>query len=252
MSETVKTVKPSRVVVYVRASTEKQEMSPDVQLGRIKSYCSTYDHSIVGTVVALGESGKPVSRKKGNAQEMIERMKDHRPKLVEALTYLDRGDADALIVAKLDRLTRSVRDLGDLLETYFMSGKYGLLSVGDQIDTRSATGRFMINILGSVSQWERETIVERTKAALAYKRSRGEFTGGQIPYGWKLSEDKFHIEINPVEQSMATFARSLREEGTSLRDIGEHLRNLGQHPKGGGKWHAKTIQDLLETKREIA
>ena len=75
---------------------------------------------------------------------------------------LKAGDAEALLVVKLDRLTRSVVDLGTLVERYFAPGKAALLSVGEQIDTRSVAGRLVLNVLASVSQWEREAIGDRT------------------------------------------------------------------------------------------
>jgi hypothetical protein len=66
---------------------------------------------------------------------------------------LREGRAEALLVAKLDRLTRSVVHLGELVETYFSDSKSALLSVGEQIDTRSAAGRLVLNILASVSHY---------------------------------------------------------------------------------------------------
>src|SRR6267143_62139 len=72
-----------------------------------------------------------------------------------------QAKAKALLVVKLDRLTRSVADLGRLVERYFAPGKAALLSVGEQIDTRSAAGRLVLNVLASVSQWEREANSQR-------------------------------------------------------------------------------------------
>src|SRR5216684_2636542 len=83
-----------------------------------------------------------------------------RPGLQRALAMLKAGEGEALLGVKLDRLTRSVVDLGTLVERYFVPGKAALLSVGEQIDTRSAAGRLVLNVLASVSQWEREAIGE--------------------------------------------------------------------------------------------
>ena len=69
-----------------------------------------------------------------------------RPGLQRALGMLKRGEADALLVVKLDRLTRSVRDLGHQLEKYFAPGQAALLSMVEQIDTRSAAGRLVLNV----------------------------------------------------------------------------------------------------------
>lgn len=64
----------------------------------------------------------------------------------------------------------------------------GLL-VGEQIDTRSAAGRLVLNVPASVSQWEREAIGERTATAMQHKASQGEYTGGQAPYGRRVASD---------------------------------------------------------------
>jgi DNA invertase Pin-like site-specific DNA recombinase len=84
----------------------------------------------------------------------------------------------APLVVKLQRLTRSVRDLGHLVEKYFAPGKAALLSVSEQIDTRSAGGRPVLNVLASVGQWEREAIGERTATAMQHKAAQSEYTGG--------------------------------------------------------------------------
>ena len=75
-----------------------------------------------------------------------------REGLQNVLGRLQSGEANGIIVTKLDRLTRSVADLGKLVETYFQ--EHALLSVSEQIDTRSAAGRLVLNVLASVSQWE--------------------------------------------------------------------------------------------------
>ena len=88
-----------------------------------------------------------------------------------------------------------MRDLGVLVETYFLAGKWSLMSVSKQIDTCTAEGRMVLNILAAVSQWERETIGERTAEAMAYKRQQREYTGGEPPYGWQLAADGIHPPV---------------------------------------------------------
>ena len=81
-----------------------------------------------------------------------------------------------MIIAKLDRLTRSVKDLAELLERFQRRG-VSLVSVAESLDTGSAAGRLVINIMTAVSQWEREAIGERTRDAFAH-------TGrGEVPLG---------------------------------------------------------------------
>jgi DNA invertase Pin-like site-specific DNA recombinase len=88
-------------------------------------------------------------------------------------------------------------DLGKLVERYFGTGKWALLSVSEQIDTRSAAGRLVLNVLASVSQWEREAIGERTSAALKHKAAQGEYIGGDVPYGYRLAADGERLEPHP-------------------------------------------------------
>jgi DNA invertase Pin-like site-specific DNA recombinase len=250
----------NRVVGYARASTASQEITVDAQGERIKSYCKTYDLELVALINDPAASAKDLrSRRKRKATDnFLDLVREHRPRLADALGYLDEGKAGGLVVAKLDRLTRSVRDLGDIIDHYFEVDRFSLLSVGDQIDTRTATGRFVLNLLGSVAQWERETIVERTKAALAHKRLMKEYCGGRVPYGWRLIPDDHqkgceksgcpgchHITPDPIEQGMIRIARGMRQD-MSLRSIGTALDNSGFKAKGGGPWHAKTVQDLIE------
>jgi site-specific DNA recombinase len=140
----------ARAVAYVRVSTEKQAdhgVSLAAQRSKVEAYATLYDLELVETVVDAGVSAKDIQR----------------PGLQKALRALEGGLADAVVVVKLDRLTRSVRDLGNLVEQYFATGRFSLLSVGEQIDTRSAAGRLVLNVLASVAQWEREATGERTR-----------------------------------------------------------------------------------------
>jgi|SRR5882724_2531009 DNA invertase Pin-like site-specific DNA recombinase len=142
------------VMAYVRVSTDKQvehRHSLDAQQAKLMAYAALYDLDLVAMEVDAGVTAKTLQR----------------PALQQALTRLKTGEAVALLVVKLDRLTRSVRDLGILVETYFLAGKWSPMSVSEQINTRTAAGRMVLKILAAVSQWERETIGKRTAEAIA-------------------------------------------------------------------------------------
>jgi site-specific DNA recombinase len=151
-----------------------------------------------------------------------------------------------LLVVKLDRLTRSVRDLGMLVETYFLAGKSSLMSVSEQIDTRTAADRMVLNILAAVSQWEREAIGERTAEAMAYKRQQREYTGGEPPYSWQLAADGVHLDPHTTEQAIIHDALELQAAGLSLRKIGARLAARGLLPRQGKAGNPKTVCDLLQ------
>ena len=89
------------------------------------------------------------------------------------LALVDARKIQIVIVAKLDRLTRSVKDLGELLERFQRRG-VSLVSVSESLDTGTAAGRLVLNVMASVSQWEREAIGERTRDALRHKKAQGQ------------------------------------------------------------------------------
>jgi DNA invertase Pin-like site-specific DNA recombinase len=223
----------TRAVAYLRVSTEKQAdkgVSLEAQRAKVEAYAHLYELELVEVVVDAGASAKTLDR----------------PGLQKALEMLRAGQAEALLVVKLDRLTRSVVHLGQLLEDYFAKGsKWALLSVSEQIDSRSAAGRLSLNILGSVSQWERETIGERTSAAMQHKASVGEYTGGELPYGYALGADGEHLIENPEEQKVLGTARTLRGAGLSLRSVARELNAQGFRSRTGKQFAHVQIARML-------
>lgn len=222
---------PTRAVAYLRVSTDKQAdhgVSLEAQADKVRAYAKLYDLELVATIEDPGASAKTLDR----------------PGLTRALDMLKRGEADALLVAKLDRLTRSVVDLGTLVAGPFAPGRAALLSVSEQIDTRSAGGRLVLNVLASVSQWEREAIGERTSAALRFKASQGEFTGGQAPFGFHLGDDG-QLVLDDAEQATLSAARELRGAGLSLRAIAHELAVLGYQSRTGRPWASEQVRRML-------
>ena len=220
-----------KVVAYLRVSTDKQAasgLSLEAQRSKAEAYCGLYDLELVAVEVDAGLSAKTLDR----------------PALTRALDMLRTGAAGALLVVKLDRLTRSVRDLGTLVDTYFSErGGYALLSVNDSIDTRTAAGRLVLNVLASVSQWEREAIGERTSDALRAKFARGEFCGGRVRYGTKVEEGR--IVLNPDERRVLVEAKRLRAAGLSLRAVAAELELAGFVNRKGRRFAAQQVRRLL-------
>lgn len=207
----------TRTIAYIRVSTDKQAdagVSLDAQRAKVEAYAALYDLDLVAVKVDAGESAKSLER----------------PALREAFAMLDAGEADALLVVKLDRLTRSVRDLGELVERFF-SKDVALLSVSEQIDTRTAGGRLVLNVLASVSQWEREVIGERTSVAMRHMQSEGRYIGGNVPYGFRLVGGE--LVEHGAEQEVIAEARKLRTAGLSLRAVAERLSKRGFKTRSG-------------------
>jgi len=226
----------TRTIAYLRVSTTQQAdhgVSLEAQEAKARLYAELYDLQLVDVVVDAGVSAKTLQR----------------PGLQRALAMLDAGEADALLVVKLDRLTRSVRDLGSLLDDYFArKGGPALLCVGEQVDTRTAAGRLVLNVLMSVAQWEREAIGERTSTALQHKKAQGEYTGGRAPYGWAVAECGQQLVPVDSEQHTAQLALHLHSQGHSLRAVGRQLLDAGYAPRSGRGWHASSVRVVLQAR----
>ena len=223
-----------KVVGYIRVSTEEQAsegVSLDAQRCKLEAYAKLYELDLVAVEVDAGVSAKTLER----------------PGLRSALARLARGDVEGLLIAKLDRLSRSVADWNALIEAHFgPGGGRQLFSVADSIDTRTAAGRLVLNVLMSVAQWERETICERTRDAMAYKRSRSQWLG-QTPYGCDLAEDGKTLVENPRELEVLADVRRLKAEGWSLRRIAAELTARRIPTKNGrAAWSHATVADILK------
>jgi DNA invertase Pin-like site-specific DNA recombinase len=157
------------------------------------------------------------------------------------------GKVQALIVAKLDRLTRSVKDLCELLELFERRG-VALISVAESLDTSSAAGRLVITIMGAVSQWEREAIGERTRDALQHKWRMGERVGN-IRYGFKLCADGIHVETNPAEEEIVSRIHHLRQTGHTLRGVADQSNHAGYLTRRGSRWRMEQVNRVLKLKR---
>ena len=114
-----------------------------------------------------------------------------------------------VVIPKLDRLTRSVRDLGALLEDDVHDDGAALASVAEHIDTTTAAGRLMLNLLWAVAQWEREAISERITTAVQHMKAQGKRVG-HVPYGHRLAPDGEHLEEDHAEQRILALIGSLR------------------------------------------
>ena len=226
-----------RAVGYVRVSTDQQALegvSLEAQQVRIRAHCVSQDIELVDIVIDDGFSAKSLER----------------PGIKRALAMLASNQANAIVVVKLDRLTRSVKDLGYLCDSYFREGlPYSLLSVSDSIDTRSASGKLMLNVLMSVAQWEREAISERTQEAMDELKRRGVRMGG-APYGWQYTKEpdehgRRNIVMHPGEQRVIQRICTMHSEGLSVLDIAKRLTSEGVRPRGT-EWERPTLYRILE------
>jgi site-specific DNA recombinase len=220
----------ARTVAYVRVSTEDQAVngvSLDAQEARIAAYC-----------VAMGWDVSEVIRDAGASAKSLQ-----RPGMSAIMAGIRDRSIGRVIVLKLDRLTRSVRDLADLLEL-FEKTDAALCSLTESLDTSTASGRLMLNLLASVSQWEREAIAERTSSALAHKRQTGRVYG-PVPFGYRREGTQLVTE--PAEQEALKHAQQMVANGVSYREVARLLDDSGIRPHRSGSWNWSSVRSMLHS-----
>lgn len=223
----------TRVIGYCRKSpngARDEGTGLEYQADEIRRYCEREGLELVCVHEDLFQSGKNMNR----------------PALQAAL--LELPAVDGLVIWKLSRMTRSVRDLFTLLDGP-LKGK-ALHSVSEKLDTSSAMGRFVVSILGSVAQLEREIVSENTKSALRHKMSQGAIIG-PAPYGWRKVPgfDGKLTAKEPVPEEQVVI-RDVRElialrNGPSQARIAEMLNERGVPSRGGKPWSRRGVQCIL-------
>jgi len=214
-----------KAVGYIRVSTDEQAkdgISLDQQSESIRAYCQAKGWELI-EIISDEKTGKNLTR----------------PGIQRVLSLAQQKKIDAMVVLKLDRLTRSVRDLGNLVEIF---EKYDVAfsSIRDSFDTSTASGKLILNVLGSIAQWEREMIAERTRDGLRYKKARLE-NYGPVPYGFELDGKK--LVPNSKEMGVVEYIRKLRHKlQYSYRLIAERLNTEGFLTRLGRQWHPSSIQ----------
>ena len=204
---------------YARVSTQMQVedgISLDAQETQLKAAAES--QGLIFTLLREeGRSGKSIQG---------------RPVLREALLDLDAGRADALIVTRLDRLSRSTRDFLSIVDR---SHKYGwrliLLDLG--MDTATSTGRFVLTIMSAMAEMERGMIAARQRDVHADRRSRGKVWGvdtGPLPLVTDMIEERIDLE---------------RLAGVSYKGIANGLnRDAIPTALKGKQWYASTVRNI--------
>ncbi len=222
-----------KAAAYVRVSTEEQMkgFGLDVQRERIDFYAKFRGLTIKKWYEDSGISAKTTQRQ--GLQLLI---KD-----------IQKKKYDALIVYKLDRLSRSLRDLLNLLEESLNPFHCEFISVTEQFDTSVPQGKLMVQLLGSFAEFERNLIVERTWNGKLMKASQGGYTGGEPPYGFKAEGKK--LLPDPEKLLLVDRIIRMRKGRMSYEKIANNLNSEGIYPpKRGKKWYARSIYNMVHNK----
>ena len=177
-----------RVALYARVSTAHNGQDPKVQLRNLREDCQRRDWTIHREYIDVGISGA----------------KEQRPELDRLLTDAHHRRFDAVVVWRFDRFARSVSHLLRALETFCVLG-IEFVSLSEQVETSTPTGKMVFTVLGAVAELERSLIAERVKAAMRHAKAKGT----------RLGRPKAAVD--------ATRVATLRARGASWRDICDQL-----------------------------
>jgi site-specific DNA recombinase len=221
-----------RAVAYVRVSSDQQAesgLSLEYQQEKCRALATLNDYELVDVIVDAAESGKSLDR----------------PGMRRVLALADAKKVDAVLVAKLDRITRSVRDLADLLDR-FSRRHVALVSASESLNTETASGRMVVRMLAVIAEWEREAIGERTRDALTAKRKRGERTSRHAPIGFQFT-DAGKVEPNEHERKQLAIIADCRRAGFAWQKIADELARLGYRTRSGRPWTLWNVRAIYGT-----
>lgn len=218
-----------RVGCYVRVSTSEQAehgYSIDEQTDRLKSYCKAMEWKIVKVYTDGGYSGANTNR----------------PALQDLILASQSHSIDAVVVYKLDRLSRSQKDTLALIEG-FIDNDVAFISMTESFDTSTPFGKATAGILSCFAQLERENIKERTSLGKEARAKEGKFHGGGFaPIGYDYVDGQ--LLINESEAEQIRMIHSLFQQGNSFRSIEKIMCEKGYAHKNG-TWYPNNVKRVL-------
>ncbi len=220
-----------RIATYTRRSTdeEHQPFSIDAQDTKLAAY------------VASQPGWHIVERFTDDASGAT----TNRPGLCKALTAAKAGEYDLLLVYRLDRFTRRIRDLATLMDELERASVH-FRSATEPFDTSTPAGRMLVQMLGVFAEFEREIIIDRVRNGMQRKAATGKWTGGSVPYGYDLDRD---LDLPVPNEAEAAIVRqifaSYAQDRLGTRAIATALNQRGIPTKTGKPWSGHTIGRML-------
>src|SRR3989338_4191673 len=242
--------KKKRYVIYTRCSTDDQAQGDfttlDAQAHHCKNMIDAFGYEMAnfgqtGIIYDDGFSGKDLNR----------------PGIQSVLQDVHSGKKsfDGIIFLRLDRLTRNTRDLYALIDL-FREKEIDFVSVRENLDSSTAIGRVVIGILGILSAFERELTGERVKASCIARARQGKWTGGALPFGYKLINDgpalpngrqPHKVVIDETIAPLLKKAWEMAADNKSLSDICNMLIRLKVPTPKNGLWHKQSIVAMIKS-----
>ena len=247
----------SNVGLYVRVSTMNQidRDSLQTQEDRLKAYCIVNGMTNYKIFKDAGFSAKDTNR----------------PALEDLVREIKAGRIGSVLVTKLDRITRSISDLLNLID-FFKGHNVQFVSITENLDTSTAMGRFMQHLLGLIAQLEREVAAERVATDMRHRATQGKWNGGIVPYGYttqgllinkyksrgmehgvalsealKLCPEPKKLYIDPEESTVVKWIYETFLEINSVRKTSTRLNSRGIKTRRGALWAQSTIHRILRS-----
>lgn len=225
------------VVAYIRVSTDNQagedKFGIDSQKEIVMKYCSEHDMQISDWYVDKGESG----------------VKENRPALDELL-YGDirNPPVEAVVVAKSDRIARDIKLYYYFMMLFEKKGMKLISATEEVVNDDTGLGNVYKALMLFVAEQERNNINKRTSAGRAVKSSKGGYSGGRAPFGYRVENHKLVIE--PGEAGIVrTIFRMRDEEGATLQAVCDYLNSHGYTNKSGTQFSVSTVKLIYENRK---
>jgi site-specific DNA recombinase len=218
-----------QAIGYIRVSTERQASegaSLEAQQAKIEQWCLANGYELVNVFKDEGISGKRMDTRQG---------------LRDALASIKKGNA--FVFYSMSRVARSTKDMlsiGDLIT----KKRADMVSVIEDFDTTSASGKLMFQMLAVLAEFERNLVGERTATVLQNKKTNGQVYTNQTPYGFKAVNGR----LEQVKQEVKVVAeiQQARAKGQTLQSIADSLNSRGIPTKTNKQWQPATIHLLLQ------
>jgi len=219
-----------RCGIYLRVSTDMQveRNSLTTQESQLASYAELHGWTIAKVFTDAGLSAKNTKR----------------PAYQQMLKWAAEGKLDVILVSKVDRISRNLMDLLNLIDD-LKSWGVDFVSASQSFDTSTPMGMLILNILGSFAQFEREMIGQRTRENMRERAKSGKWAGGVVPFGYRRNGETKFLEIEPAEAETvrAIFAEFLRHR--SVRRTVHTINAEGRFTRDGRPWAYTSIRRIL-------
>jgi len=226
-----------RAAAYIRVSTDEQAAhgtSLANQKERIAQRIASKDWALVDTYEDAGRSGGKMDR-------------DSRPELNRLFDDVEAGKIDAVVVYKLDRLSRRQKDTMTIIEDKFGAHGVKIISINEELDTSTPTGMAMIGLLAVFAQLERDTIKERLTSGRRSTAKAGKYSGGAAPIGYtvKKGDKALTVDTEKAATVKRVFELVDSPEITTLQKIADTLNAEGHTTKRGAAFTKTQVFRIL-------